>query len=96
LPLQVEQPLFRVAQEALANVARHSGASQVTVHLSWQDAAFTMTIADDGRGFDTAMTAYGMGLKSMQERLAGVNGRLTVSSTPAQGTQLIATVPHAL
>jgi NarL family two-component system sensor histidine kinase LiaS len=96
LSLQVEQPLFRVAQEALANVARHSGASRVTLHLAWHEASFTLTVTDDGHGFDTQATAYGMGLKSMQERLAGVNGRLTVSSTPGQGTQLIATVPHAL
>lgn len=93
LPLQVEQPLFRVAQEALANIARHSGGSRVTVHLAWQAEAVTMTIRDDGHGFDTQATAYGMGLKSMQERLAGVNGRLTIHSTPGQGTQLTATVP---
>jgi signal transduction histidine kinase len=93
LPLAVEQPLFRVAQEALANVARHSGASHVTLHLAWQNEAVTMTIADDGRGFDPEATAYGMGLKSMQERLGMVNGRLTIHSTPGQGTQLTATLP---
>jgi NarL family two-component system sensor histidine kinase LiaS len=93
LPLAVEQPLFRVAQEALANVARHSGASHVTLHLAWQNDAVTMTIADDGRGFDPEATAYGMGLKSMQERLGMVNGRLTIHSTPGQGTQLTATLP---
>ncbi|WP_420630617.1 histidine kinase [Candidatus Leptofilum sp.] len=93
LPLQVEQPLFRVAQEALANVARHSGANRVTLHLAWQDDTFTMTISDDGQGFDTEATAYGLGLSSMQERLAAVNGRLATHSMPGQGTQLTATVP---
>ncbi len=93
LPLPVEQPLFRVAQEALANVARHSGAQTVTVHLAWQDSMFTMTIADDGRGFDTTATAYGMGLHSMEERIGQLNGRLTIHSTPGQGTQLMATLP---
>ncbi|MBK8900652.1 MAG: HAMP domain-containing protein [Anaerolineaceae bacterium] len=93
LPLNIEQPLFRVAQEALANVARHSGANHVTLHLAWQDEAVTMTITDDGRGFDMQATAYGMGLRSMQERLGLVNGSLTINSTPGQGTQLTATLP---
>jgi hypothetical protein len=93
LPLPVEQPLFRVAQEALANVARHSRAQIVTIYLAWQDDTFTMTIADDGRGFDTTSTAYGMGLGSMQERLAQLNGRLTIHSKPGQGSKLIATLP---
>lgn len=96
LPLQVEQPLFRVAQEALANVARHSGAQSVAIHLAWQAGTFTMTITDDGRGFDMSSTTYGMGLSSMQERLAQVNGRLTINSTPGQGTQLTAIVPIQL
>jgi NarL family two-component system sensor histidine kinase LiaS len=93
LPLPVEQPLFRVAQETLANVARHSRAQIVTIYLAWQDDTFTMTIADDGRGFDTTSTAYGMGLGSMQEWLAQLNGRLTIHSTPGQGSKLIATLP---
>jgi signal transduction histidine kinase len=93
LPLPVEQPLFRVAQEALSNVARHSRAQIVTIYLAWQDDTFTMTIADDGRGFDTTSTAYGMGLGSMQEWLAQLNGRLTIHSTPGQGSKLIATLP---
>ena len=93
LPLHVEQPLFRVAQEALANVARHSGAHTVSLHLSWQDEVLTMTIIDDGRGFDTNSTAYGLGLSSMQERLEQLNGRLTITSTPDQGTQLTASLP---
>ncbi len=93
LPLKVEQPLFRIAQGALANVARHSSAQSVSIHLAWQDDTFTMTIADDGRGFDMSSTTYGMGLSSMQERLAQVNGRLTIHSTPGQGTTLKAAVP---
>ena len=93
LPLPMEQPLFRVVQEALANVVRHSGAQTVTIHLAWQEDTFTMAIADDGQGFDTASTAYGMGLSSMQERLAQLNGRLTIHSTPGQGTKLTATLP---
>jgi len=52
-----------------------------------------MTITDDGHGFDLQTTAYGMGLRSMQERLSLVNGRLIITSTPGQGTQLTAALP---
>ena len=53
-PLEVEQALFRVAQEALANVARHSRAKSVEVDLVYDADAVTLRVADDGRGFDTA------------------------------------------
>ncbi|MCB9007268.1 MAG: HAMP domain-containing protein [Ardenticatenaceae bacterium] len=93
LPLPVEQPLFRVAQEALANVARHSGAQSVTIHLEWQANMLTMTIQDNGAGFDTTTMAYGMGLSSMEERLARLNGRFSITSALGRGTKLTAVVP---
>ena len=93
LPLAVEQPLFRVAQEALANIARHSHATNAILHLAWQADEFVLTITDDGRGFDPQATAYGLGLNSMQERLVSVNGRFTVTSARGQGTKLTAVVP---
>ena len=93
LPLPLEQPLFRVAQEALANVARHSGAQNVTIHLAWQENTLTLTIADDGQGFEVTDTVYGLGLQSMKERLAQLDGRLTINSTPGQGSQLTAALP---
>ncbi len=93
LPLVIEQSLYRVAQEALANVARHSGAKEVVIHLAWYSDSLTMTVADDGRGFAVADVDSGMGLKSMQERLEQLNGRLTINSTPQQGTELRATLP---
>ena len=93
LPLPLEQPLYRVAQEALANVARHSGALSAKLHLAWQSSAFTLTITDNGRGFNTKEVGYGIGLSSMQERLAQLDGRLTITSQPNEGTQLVATLP---
>lgn len=91
LPLPAEQALFRVGQEALANVARHSGASQVNIHLAWEAAGVTLTIVDNGRGFDTqAVTGgfgtQGMGILGMRERLAGLGGRLQLTSQPGKGT----------
>ncbi|MEM7335712.1 MAG: histidine kinase [Chloroflexota bacterium] len=93
LPLAIEQSLFRMSQEALANIARHSLATAVDVHLSWQDEQFTMTLSDNGVGFDTQAIKSGIGLKSMQERLAMINGCFDINSTPTKGTIIQATVP---
>jgi two-component system, NarL family, sensor histidine kinase LiaS len=92
-PLEVEQALFRVAQEALANVARHSGATQVDVRVAWEGGTLSLAIQDDGRGFDGAMAeGRGVGLRSMRERVEGMGGTMLVSSTPG-GTRVEARVP---
>jgi NarL family two-component system sensor histidine kinase LiaS len=87
-PLPTEQALFRVAQEALANVARHSRADQVKIGLDWQEAAVTLTVSDNGRGFDPQAPAKGFGLRGMQERLVALGGELEVTSQPGQGATI--------
>lgn len=83
-PLAVEQALFRVAQEALANIARHSGARLVEVHLSWGGDVLTLSVVDDGHGFDLASArGNGLGLSSMRERVEALGGTLRVESTPS-------------
>lgn len=87
--------LFRVFQEALTNVARHSRARHVAVELVYTDEALTLTIQDDGRGFDLAQAdAEGLGLTSMRERMEIVGGKLTILSS-SQGTQIQAWLPNA-
>lgn len=93
LPLGVEQALFRVAQEALANTGRHSGATQALVSLVWQDSVVTLEVRDDGRGFVPASTASGYGLESMRQRVASLGGELRVASKPGAGTTVAASVP---
>jgi len=94
-PLDVEEALFRVAQEALANVARHSGAQAVEVRLAWTGDAVCLTVQDDGPGFDPVRASGpGRGLENMRERVETLGGRLTVASTPG-GTQIGARVPFA-
>lgn len=90
LPPPVEYGLLRVAQEALANVARHSQARSVTVTLAAQPRAATLTIADAGRGFAADEQHQGVGLSSMRERLAGMGGRLVITSRPGAGTTVTA------
>jgi len=94
VPLEVEQTLFRVAQEALANVARHSGAKSVEVDLIYDADRLTLRIADDGRGFDPAKDGgEGFGLRSMSERLAKLGGRVDVESAPGEGTRVVCVCP---
>jgi signal transduction histidine kinase len=90
--LNVEQALFRVLQEALSNVARHSNASQVTVELKAEKDAIVLIVEDNGVGFDAKRIAKGIGLDSMQERLVAVNGKVDVISEKDQGTRVVAKV----
>jgi signal transduction histidine kinase len=96
IPAALASALYRVAQEALRNTARHGDARRITVRLRRDGELAVLDIADDGRGFDVAMATErrpGMGLFSMRERIALVNGRLTVNSAPGRGTRITATVP---
>lgn len=90
-----EQALFRVAQEALANVARHSAASRVDVRLSFAPDSVTLSVADNGTGFDPSSVTEGFGLTSMAERVNQLGGQLTVTSVPHAGTTITAKVPIA-
>jgi NarL family two-component system sensor histidine kinase LiaS len=90
--VQTEQALFRILQEALANVARHSKADKIMVELKSDKDAVILTIADNGVGFDAKQIAKGIGLDSMQERLIAVNGKIDVLSEKSKGTSVIAKV----
>ena len=91
LTLNVEEALFRVAQEALANVSRHSKATLVQMLLTITDKTVTLSIIDNGQGFDTTSQGYlGVGLLSMQERMKALGGDVQVESTPGKGTRVVA------
>jgi len=91
----VEQSLVRVTQEALANVARHSGARAAEVALAWDEDSVTLDIVDDGRGFTPGAAATGFGLESMRTRLAQVGGEVIIRSAPGRGTQVSGVCPRA-
>jgi PAS domain S-box-containing protein len=86
---------YRIAQEALTNVARHAGANLVTVTLQAKDGLLTLTVADNGRGFDaTKLTEEeGLGIAGMKERAGLVGGKLEVESVAGQGTSVYFKVP---
>ena len=96
IPPSIAAALYRVAQEALRNAARHANASRVDIRLRQNGADAMLEIEDDGVGFDVAQAEKrrpGMGMFSMRERVGLVNGRLAVDSVRGRGTSIIATVP---
>lgn len=93
LDRDAEVALLRCAQEGLANVRKHAGASAVTVALSDEDGDAVLSVADDGRGLDPDAIPDGFGLSGLRARLALVGGSLSVSGSP-QGTTLEARLPR--
>jgi signal transduction histidine kinase len=92
-PLEVEDVLFRVAQEALANVARHSAARTAVLRLSWTGERVSLAIQDDGTGFDVGTSERkGLGLASMRERAEALGGTLAITSGP-EGTRVETSLP---
>ncbi|TYT26345.1 hypothetical protein FZO89_08770 [Luteimonas viscosa] len=98
LPATVELACFRIAQEALTNVARHAGASHVEVAVEVEDdgqqRALVLRVSDDGRGIDPARPG-GLGLLTMRERAAQLGGSVTIAPRPGGGTVVRATLPIA-
>ncbi len=92
LPLEVEQALYRITQEALANVARHSHARRVDMALVYDSDSVQLSISDDGCGFDVSVK-HGMGLRSIRERVGSIRGTVQVQSAPGHGTRLWVQVP---
>jgi signal transduction histidine kinase len=101
LLVDLEVTLFRIAQEALTNVAKHAKASKVGVTLSYMDDVTLLDVRDDGIGFtpgsatagSRSTAGHGFGLKGMSQRLQRVGGRLEVESAPGAGTAISASVP---
>jgi two-component system sensor histidine kinase UhpB len=91
----VEVVVYRVAQEALTNVARHVDARRVTLELSCAGDAVTLTVDDDGRGVPSYVGPEARGITGMRERALLVHGRLWVGNRPAQGTRVRLEIPAA-
>ena len=99
LPRAVETALYRIAQEALTNVARHAVATSVDLVLSRADHTARLVVRDDGRGFDPLARARGarshhaLGLQGIRERAAALGGAATIDSAPGRGTSVAVAVP---
>jgi signal transduction histidine kinase len=92
LPEDYKICIYRLTQEALNNVARHSSARHASVSVHGDDGRIVVTIRDDGRGFDT-QRAKGLGILGMEERVRRLGGSLQIESKPKEGTTLTASLP---
>ncbi len=95
LPPGAQDAVFRVAQEAFANVARHARAEHVTVKLYQTAATLELQVIDDGQGFEPSTAPGGMGLANIRERVRGLDGTVRVESMPGAGTTLHVSLPLA-
>jgi signal transduction histidine kinase len=85
--------MYRIVQEALNNATRHGGAHRAHVEIVENDSMISLTVRDDGHGFDPLAHTDGFGLIGMRERVELLNGTLNVTSSPGKGTSISATFP---
>jgi two-component system, NarL family, sensor histidine kinase DevS len=94
LPEEVETVLYRIVQEALTNIVKHAQASRVSIVVTQKPGAVGAVIEDDGRGFDPDQSVDGgIGLIGMRERVALLDGSMTIETAPGKGTTLVIEVP---
>ena len=95
----VELVAFRVIQELINNIIKHAGANFIEITLDYQRDRLTARVRDNGKGFDrsekeTGSNGKGLGLKNIRDRIAMIQGEITLDSTPGEGTQVIIEVPR--
>lgn len=93
LPVGTQETIFRLVQEAFANIARHARAKHVAVTLRQTERTLHLIVSDDGQGFDSQQARAGMGLTNMRERIAVLQGTIEVHSALGQGTRLHMQLP---
>lgn len=101
LPKEIETPLYRIFQEAIFNIVRHSGATLVSIQLVKNELGFSGTIADNGEGFEfqsiqtNGRDPRGLGLLGMQERVTQCGGTIQFDTSPGKGTKIMIRIPLA-
>jgi ligand-binding sensor domain-containing protein/signal transduction histidine kinase len=93
LDLEMEQAIYRMIQEALANVARHSQCDKVDVSLNYNDDCIAVSVEDNGCGFDVSNKSGGMGLRIIEERAETIGGEACIESEQGVGTKVVITAP---
>ena len=96
LPQQKEMVLFRMVQEALNNAIKHAKAKNISLQLNYTPEMFTLTVQDDGTGFDTTVmqNKNGIGLTSMQNRATLIGGHFSIRSSEKDGTSITIELPN--
>jgi signal transduction histidine kinase len=93
ISLEVKQAIYRIMQEALANIARHSAAESAAVSLNYLESRLEFSVRDDGKGFDPSQQHDGMGLDSMRERVEALGGDFNIESSMGKGTLIEVSLP---
>jgi signal transduction histidine kinase len=93
LPPGAQEAIFRLVQEAFANIARHARAETVWLTFTQQTKQLQVEIRDDGQGFDPQTVQRGMGLNNLRERAHSIHGTLTIESSPGKGTSISTIIP---
>jgi signal transduction histidine kinase len=91
--LDEQEQLYQIAQEALNNALRHSGAKTVWVSLESYRNQLSMIVSDNGKGFDPNIISYGMGIKNMRERAKEIGASIDFQSSPGEGVTVEVIVP---
>jgi signal transduction histidine kinase len=95
LDANTESMVYRVVQECINNVIKHSGANQLDLSLINDNDGLSITIEDNGRGFDASQQSEGIGLKNIRSRVAYLKGEVEWDSRPGHGTAVTIFVPQA-
>ncbi|MBX2907891.1 MAG: sensor histidine kinase [Taibaiella sp.] len=90
---EIETILYRVIQECVNNVIKHAAATTLSVQIDKDETGLSVTIEDNGRGFDPSKSAAGLGLKNMQARLSLISATIDIDSAPGKGTLVVIHVP---
>lgn len=88
LPAKHELHIFRIIQEAITNIIKHAQATEVHMQLDWANRILSITIEDNGKGFDPKLIKHGVGLDSMRSRTEELNGTFTLDTAPGKGSTL--------
>ena len=93
MPMYVEDALYRLVQEGLANCEKHAQATKISLLFKWSPTTLTLTLRDDGQGFDAQAVSTGCGLQNMKERIQALRGNLEIASQEGEGVALLVCVP---
>jgi signal transduction histidine kinase len=93
IPPEIRTALYRIIQESLTNIYKHSAATQVSIHLLESPNAIQLQINDNGQGFNPERNTTGFGLQGMRERTAALGGRFFLVSQPGKGCQITVSIP---
>jgi len=89
IPTDIQVDIYRIIQEALNNAVKHAGATKISVAYRHSDHVISISVMDNGKGFDPAQVSKGMGLKNMQDRAHKLGGRIKINSDPGKGTTIL-------